>query len=161
MDTCIEWQHGRTSKGYGSLRSQGKTVYAHRVMYELVYGPIPDGAYVLHSCDNPPCVNPVHLRAGSAKDNVDDMVSRGRAKNGAIRSEFCRAGHDDWYVSPSGQRQCRACHRKTMGNVPRDEWLAVARNEECAAGHTDWYIKPDGQRQCRACKRAYRNRSKG
>ena len=54
---------------------------AHRVSYQLNVGAIPDGLYVLHSCDNPGCVNPAHLRAGSAKENTHDAISRGRLIN--------------------------------------------------------------------------------
>lgn len=51
---------------------------AHRLTYENEKGPIPKGAFILHSCDNPSCVNPDHLRVGNAKDNVADMDARKR-----------------------------------------------------------------------------------
>lgn len=46
--------------------------------YALAYGKVPDGKFVLHKCDNPRCVNPDHLFLGSAQDNVDDMIAKGR-----------------------------------------------------------------------------------
>lgn len=65
---------------YGELRLDGKTCYAHRVAYGLFYGSgsIPRDVQVLHHCDNPSCVNPKHLFLGTARDNVQDAVKKGR-----------------------------------------------------------------------------------
>lgn len=75
---CIEWTRAKTPAGYGALRHEGEFLYAHRVAYELAHGPIPDGAHILHSCDNPACCNPEHLTAGTHSDNMRDMHSKGR-----------------------------------------------------------------------------------
>ncbi len=77
---CWGWT-GATSRGYGKLgkgRGGEGSVYAHRVSYEIHYGPISDDIDVLHKCDNPPCTNPEHLFSGTAKDNAQDMVRKGR-----------------------------------------------------------------------------------
>jgi hypothetical protein len=75
---CWEWNGGRNSKGYGRIKIDGKRVSVHRVVYELLVGPIPDGMFVCHTCDNPCCCNPDHLFIGTNQDNVNDMVSKGR-----------------------------------------------------------------------------------
>ena len=60
----------------------GKMIQAHRVAWELTKGPAPAGMKVLHKCDNPACVRPSHLFLGTQKDNMADMVAKGR-KNAA------------------------------------------------------------------------------
>lgn len=66
--------HGR----YGSLLSEGRLERAHRVSWELHFGPIPDGMNVCHRCDVGLCVNPAHLFLGTQRENVLDMISKGR-----------------------------------------------------------------------------------
>lgn len=78
---CIEWTKGKSGEGYGVISINGKQVYVHRFFYEQYVGPIPEGMKVLHSCDNPPCVNPKHLRTGTDAENVADRVIRGRSKS--------------------------------------------------------------------------------
>lgn len=60
------------------MRRLGKNLKAHRVSWELHRGPIPVGAVVMHSCDNPACVNPEHLALGSQLDNLADMRAKAR-----------------------------------------------------------------------------------
>ena len=84
-EQCWEWKGAKSPRGYGSFfvkkDHDGKKTYkrAHRLSYELKNGEIPDGMYVLHSCDNPSCVNPNHLRVGTQLENVADMTKRKRA----------------------------------------------------------------------------------
>ena len=80
--TCWEWSAGKNSAGYGAFYPKNKQILAHRYSYELHNGKIPDGHFVLHKCDNPSCVNPSHLIAGSQKDNLDDMDRKGRRYSG-------------------------------------------------------------------------------
>lgn len=79
---CWEWTGPRTTAGYGTLRSDKRFYYAHRYARERIDGPIPDGAVVMHSCDNPPCVNPAHLSVGSTWSNALDKVIKGRQHRG-------------------------------------------------------------------------------
>lgn len=82
-DACWEWTAACFKAGYGAIRLTivGVTKWtetAHRVAYSLVYGQIPDGMYICHHCDNPPCCNPNHLFADTQAANVADMVAKGR-----------------------------------------------------------------------------------
>lgn len=74
---CWEWL-GAKSAGYGAAAVEGKRKQVHRLSYEANIGPIPNGMHVIHTCDNPPCCNPLHLRLGSNKDNMLDKLSKGR-----------------------------------------------------------------------------------
>lgn len=112
---CFVWPHSRQSKGYGQIWRDGKNALAHRVAYEIAYGPIPDGLWVLHHCDNPPCINLRHLYLGTPSDNSRDMVAKGRRKGGFARGSACRRGHaydaDNTRHRADGRRDCRACDR--------------------------------------------------
>lgn len=77
---CWNWT-GSLVDGYAHLTENRKGVYAHRRMWSLAYGPIPQGLWVLHRCDNPRCINPDHLFLGTNNDNVQDMVRKGRNHN--------------------------------------------------------------------------------
>lgn len=80
INECWEWKGGKTSKGYGSFHWHEKgIVNAHVAAYELFIGNR-HGKHVLHSCDNPPCCNPFHLWLGTQKQNVHDMIVKGRAR---------------------------------------------------------------------------------
>lgn len=74
-DECWEWQGIKTTAGYGLMWYDGKLRYAHRIAINLE-----NDLFACHKCDNPPCVNPNHLFAGTQKDNIQDMLSKGRAK---------------------------------------------------------------------------------
>lgn len=79
---CWEWQGSRDHFGYGVLSGSRiqSSVKAHRVSWELHNERIPDGQWVLHHCDNPPCVRPDHLYVGTATDNARDRASRQRGR---------------------------------------------------------------------------------
>ena len=72
------WTASRNSGGYGHRYFQGRIQHAHRVAWQKSNGPIPDGLCVLHSCDNPPCVNPAHLWLGTQADNARDRDNKKR-----------------------------------------------------------------------------------
>lgn len=82
QDGCWEWQGHRQRSGYGGLTVGNKHRLAHRVAWEVTYGPIPDGLCVLHRCDNPPCCNPAHLWLGTKAQNNADRAVKGRSAIG-------------------------------------------------------------------------------
>lgn len=77
---CWLWTGQEAHNGYGVFKKKR----AHRVSYEMHNGPIPKDLVICHKCDTPACVNPSHLFAGSVKDNIQDMISKGR--RGACKS---------------------------------------------------------------------------
>lgn len=81
LNGCIEWMLPITKKQrYPILVIKNKRVKVHRFSYEYFIGTIPDGMYVLHKCDNTICSNPEHLFLGTQKENVMDMINKGRDK---------------------------------------------------------------------------------
>jgi hypothetical protein len=78
---CWIWTGGKTGAGYGAVTHDGKCEAAHRVAWLLTKGKFPD-LDLLHSCDNPPCVNPNHTREGGQAANIQDKVDRNRQAKG-------------------------------------------------------------------------------
>lgn len=76
---CREWHGIVNRKGYGSIRWNTKWEKTHRAMWEYHNGPIPKGMHVLHACDNPSCIEIVHLFLGTNKDNIDDKLKKDRS----------------------------------------------------------------------------------
>ena len=80
---CLIWQGGKNQDGYGYVWHEGKNRATHRVSYELHRGPIPAGLELMHSCDNPSCIEPAHLTPGTHSENILDMVAKGRREHAA------------------------------------------------------------------------------
>jgi hypothetical protein len=123
-DGCWKWLGAPTPRGYGRMHIGAKDVYVHRVAYELLVGPIPDGMFLDHLCHtNDPnclggdtcphrlCVNPAHLEVVTRVENV--MRGVGFAAKNAVKTH-CPKGHEytpeNTHVRPNGWRQCKKCH---------------------------------------------------
>jgi HNH endonuclease len=111
-DGCWEWAGSKDGKGYGQITIERRTRRAHRVVYELMAGPIPDGLTLDHLCRNPGCVRPAHLEAVTRGENVlrgDGITAV------AARRSHCPYGHPFDEANTRmyrGQRCCRACARE-------------------------------------------------
>jgi hypothetical protein len=119
-DDCWIWTAARHEFGYGLFGiggRDGRQHGAHRVSWMLAHDEMPD-RWVLHRCDNPPCVNPRHLFLGTPLDNVRDMIAKGREHTGPrpSRKPACGKGHaftpeNTGTDSRTGSRYCRECSR--------------------------------------------------
>ena|ERR1017187_9891063 len=107
-EQCWIWPFAASKAGYGQKRIGGKATYTHRVAYETLVGPIPDGLVIDHLCRVTRCYNPSHLQPVTRQENAR------RGKWGALTTH-CPQGHpydeENTYVDPDGARRCRTCHR--------------------------------------------------
>lgn len=97
FDGCWGWLKSFDSDGYAQVCSNYKILRVARLMYEFCRGKVPKGKHILHTCDNPSCVNPLHLYIGDSKQNVKDKVDRNRQAKGSrngnakLTEEFVKA----------------------------------------------------------------------
>lgn len=102
-DECWPWTGGLTIGGYGKFWLPPKAVLAHRVSFEIHYRLLLPREQALHSCDNPKCVNPRHLRAGTHQDNMDDRTLRGRHRKPGVKAQERQPKARTWETSPKGE----------------------------------------------------------
>jgi len=81
---CWNWLGSKDRDGYGRVRFDGRTHGAHNLSFKLHFGDVSDGLDVCHTCDNPGCVRPDHLWAGSRAQNMADCVEKGRLNRGKL-----------------------------------------------------------------------------
>ena len=111
---CWEWKGYVAPHGYGAIKQPGRAskLLAHRVSYEMIYGPIPRGRQIDHLCRVRRCINPAHLEAVTSRENT----LRGESASALnARKTHCPASHEytpeNTYIAPNGQRECRQCSR--------------------------------------------------
>jgi HNH endonuclease len=114
---CWEWKGSVTGgkkakRQYGKIWHDGKEHRCHILSFTTFKGPVPAGCVVCHECDNPPCWNPAHLKAGTMKENMQAGVRRGRPIGRKPVLE-CIHGHaytpENTEITASGYRNCRHC----------------------------------------------------
>jgi hypothetical protein len=115
--TCWLWRGNQKGFGYGS-GPFGE--YAHRWSYQRFIGPIPEGQYVLHTCDTPLCVKPAHLFLGTQRDNLQDAVAKGRVPHGSAHYRAKLSEADVQAI-----RGARAGIRRARRDGPSLEQLAT------------------------------------
>lgn len=135
---CWIWTGRLTKKGYGALGAGATYWLAHRLSYLLHNGDLPDGAFICHTCDNPPCCNPAHLYAGDAQTNATDASVRGRivahrgeeagsarlteAQVSEIRSDYAAGRLNQYELA----RKYGTCQSQVSNIVRRLHWTHVA-----------------------------------
>lgn len=135
---CKIWTKSIGSHGYGQKSvggRRGSVLLAHRLAWEEKHGPIPDGLFVLHHCDNRACCEEKHLFLGTQADNMRDMTEKGR--NVMTCRTHCPSGHEYTpentrvltYKDGSRHRGCRECHR--LGNIERRRRSKEGASSRC------------------------------
>jgi len=113
---CLDWVGCKHAAGYGWAKWHGRMIRAHRYSYDLFVGPVGEKLHVMHLCDRPPCVNPEHLKLGTALDNQRDMVNKGRQGK--------RAGDNNKQSKLTGALVLNLRKRHTAG----ESFASVARS---------------------------------
>lgn len=168
-DECWEWTGSKTF-GYGIIWINRRNKRATQVSWELEHKKKwPSPLHAMHTCDNPPCVNPHHIKPGTPKENMQDSVRKGRFR--PVKKMKCRRGHpydeSNTYVTKSLTRVCRKCHRASVKQFRKKRKLIGLMYKEkeppkthCSRGHefnesnTKIVTVSGGgtRRGCRLCK---------
>lgn len=118
------WLDRVTNWGYGTASVNQKRTPIHRLFYEALIGPIPEGMVIDHICRNRLCINPMHLQVVTPSEN---------SALGGLRKTHCPQGHlydeeNTYYYGPKNHRQCDTCRR--AATAKSNEAKRVAKNSE-------------------------------
>lgn len=102
---CWEWTGCTTDFGYGQINIGGKKWLTHRLSYRLFVGEIPSGLKICHRCDNPPCIRPDHLFLATQKENIDDMMVKGRNMHKVCPETLARGDKNGSRTKPESVRR--------------------------------------------------------
>lgn len=149
---CWSWP-GRESFGYGRVEMDGRVLMVHRVVYERLRGPIPDGLCLDHLCRNRYCANPDHLEPVTQRENTLRGVGV-TARN--ARKTHCLNGHEFDYISPKrGGRRCLTCNKAY--EKKKHPGIHCGKKTHCPRGHEyaghNLIVNSKGGRECRTCQR--------
>lgn len=142
---CHLWLASTDLAGYGGFCIKDKKIMAHRVAYFLYKGPIPEDFVVDHLCDNPSCVNPLHLEVKIQRDN--GLRSKGSPTTINANKTHCKRGHEfndeNTYISDSG-RACKICakeYKKEWHQKNKARYSEKYKTEEWKSKNKEWRMK--------------------
>src|SRR5512142_227806 len=143
-DDCWLWRASRNQKGYGQITlstyaaATRRPYLAHRIAWELTFGPIPAGLEILHRCDNPSCVNPAHLSVGTRADNMQDAAKKGRT-----RQTFSRKHHPNRRLIAEQVLEARSlvtAREATVASLARGYGVSYSALYHAVVGRTWKYL---------------------
>jgi hypothetical protein len=128
---CWEWLTGKNWGGYGIFSIDRRKHAAHRVSWQINIGPIPKGKFVCHKCDNPGCVNPNHLFVGTHRENMQDMIRKGRAFRGyRINYHKLSSEQVEEIRLEYAQGSCRQVDLAHKHNISKTQIGRIVRGED-------------------------------
>jgi hypothetical protein len=141
---CWLWAGCKTPDYYGRIRLNGRIGKAHRQAYVFTHGPIPNGLYVLHRCDMRACVNPEHLFLGTHRDNMLDMVNKGRSW-----LQRCPEESPTAKLSRERAREIASRYVRGIAGNPGNRFelaaeygISTDQLGRLVNGHTKWLVAP-------------------
>jgi len=129
---CWSWEGSRNEYGYGQFWFEDRILRAHHFTFEMAYGKLPEGMLVMHRCDNPWCVNPTHLRAGTDKENAEDCVAKGRAASRKKRKLTPEQRREIGRLEAAGVPRREIAHRLNVCGKTVRVWANRAKESEKA-----------------------------